>query len=157
MERVSRDGSLPNGGNDEQFLHIRILRILRLSRDCVIQEGKWVPPYPLNSKVCSSRGGFRASIPTLTPGQSLIFKDSSLLKSFGKATPPTSVTPKNSLPTYLSSFMRHMERSSGSPLVQNIVHFVGEVFDIFDPELDVLFLKAFLLCIIQYLPHFLEL
>nr|GMD04162.1 hypothetical protein CFOL_v3_32523 [Ipomoea batatas] len=112
MERVSRDGSLPNGGNDEQFMHIRISRIRRLSRDCVIQEGKWLPPYPINCKVCSSEGGFRASIPTLTPGQSSIFKDSSLLKSFGKITPLTSATPRNSLPTYLSSFMRHMERVS---------------------------------------------
>nr|GMD08338.1 probable LRR receptor-like serine/threonine-protein kinase At5g45780 isoform X1 [Ipomoea batatas] len=105
IKRISREGSLPNGGKDEQFTHLLISRIRRL-RDSVIQKGKWLPPNPLSCKVCSSRGGLRASIPTL------VSKDSSLLKSFGKATPPTSATPKNSLPTYLTSFIPTIKRLS---------------------------------------------
>nr|GMD10815.1 hypothetical protein CFOL_v3_32523 [Ipomoea batatas] len=270
IKRVSREGSLPNGGKDEQFTHLLISRIRRLSRDSKIQEGRWIPPYPLSSKVCSSGGGFRASItsiPTSTPSlkskrnslmcflflnsafsasstSAALFRshkknmDSSPLSwfSFSIYTLPiilatlsllevtkillpgcpslreffngshfadcsvhtSSITSRNLFPDkvllifsskswswdnsvellVIDSTMAFailiwskgqeraatclgaldlLSQTSGSPLIQNIVHLVAEVFDIFDPELDAIFLKASLLCIIQYLPDILEL
>nr|GMD04155.1 hypothetical protein CFOL_v3_32523 [Ipomoea batatas] len=301
MERVSREGSLPNGGKDEQFTHPSISRLRRSSSDCVIQEGKWLPPYPINCKVCSSKGGFKASIisiPTSTPllkckrnslicflflnsafsasstssvlsrshkkdmdnfplswfsfsissQSSFLLPENAILLSNNQASESdirsnwctytlpiilatlsllevtkillpwspslreffngahsescsvhtSSITSRNLFPDKVLlifssnswSWDRSVEllvidstmafailiwskgqeraatclwalellsQTSGSPLVQNIVHLVGEVFDIFDPELDAIILKASLLCIIQYLPDFLEL
>nr|GME07688.1 hypothetical protein Iba_scaffold6458CG0010 [Ipomoea batatas] len=47
--------------------------------------------------------------------------------------------------------------SCDAPLVQNIFHVVAEVLDVLEPELDVFFLEASPLCIIQHMPDFVEL
>nr|GMD10816.1 choline-phosphate cytidylyltransferase 1-like [Ipomoea batatas] len=133
MKRVSREGSLPNGGKDEQFTHLQISRIRRLSRDSKIQEGKWVPPYPISFK----------PIGVSDVKVSQVYQISNLIRQERAAT--------------CLGALDLLSQTSGSPLIQNIVHLVAEVFDIFDPELDALFLKASLLCIIQYLPDILEL